>query len=102
MTQSPLCQMYPGVDWPKLFTKLGDLQRLDYDWSRQVSAIRTPVLIVFADADAFRPAHIVEFFQLLGGGKRDAGLDGSARAQSMSSPSSRDSRITISSLRLGL
>lgn len=79
MTQSPLYQMYPGVDWPKLFTKLGDLQRLDYDWSRQVSAIRTPVLIVFADADAFRPAHIVEFFQLLGGGKSDAGLDGSAR-----------------------
>jgi pimeloyl-ACP methyl ester carboxylesterase len=79
MKQSPLFQMYPGVDWPKLFAKLGDLQRLNYDWSRQVSTIKAFVLIVFADADAFRPTHIVEFFQLLGGGKRDAGLDGSAR-----------------------
>jgi pimeloyl-ACP methyl ester carboxylesterase len=79
MKQSPLYQLYPGVDWPKLFGKLGDLQRLDYDWSKQVSTIQAPVLIVFADADAIRPAHIVEFFQLLGGGKGDAGLDGSAR-----------------------
>lgn len=79
MKQSPLSQLYPGVDWGKLFAKLGDLQRRDYDWSRHVPAIQAPVLIVFADADAVRPAHIVEFFELLGGGKRDAGLDGSAR-----------------------
>ena len=79
MKQSPLYQLYPGVDWAKLFTKIGELQRLDYDWSTQVSTIQAPVLIVFADADAIRPAHIVEFFLLLGGGKGDAGLDGSAR-----------------------
>jgi len=34
---------------------------------------------VFADADAVRPEHIVEFYKLLGGGQRDAGLDGSQR-----------------------
>jgi hypothetical protein len=34
---------------------------------------------VFADADSIRPAHIVEFFALLGGGLRDAGWDNSAR-----------------------
>jgi pimeloyl-ACP methyl ester carboxylesterase len=36
-----------------------------------------PTLLVFGDADAVRPAHAVEFFELLGGGKRDGGWDGS-------------------------
>ena len=36
-------------------------------------------MILFADADAVRPAHIVDFFALLGGGQKDAGLDGSGR-----------------------
>jgi len=34
---------------------------------------------VFADADAIRPEHMVEFWEALGGGRRDAGLDGSLR-----------------------
>jgi len=34
-------------------------------------------MLVFGDADAVRPAHIVEFFALLGGGKKDGGWDGS-------------------------
>jgi hypothetical protein len=29
-----------------------------------------------ADADAVPPRHIVKFFELLGGGQRDGGLDG--------------------------
>jgi hypothetical protein len=36
-------------------------------------------MLVFADADSIRPAHIVEFFALLGGGLRDANWDGSLR-----------------------
>ena len=36
-------------------------------------------MLVYADADAVRPAHIVEFYALLGGGLRDANWDGSAR-----------------------
>jgi hypothetical protein len=44
-----------------------------------VEAIKSPVMIVFADADAFSLEHIMEFYGLLGGGKRDAGLDGSGR-----------------------
>ncbi len=79
MKQSPLYQLYPDADWAVLFTKLGDLLRLDYDWSKDVAAIKSPVMIVFADADAIRTAHIMEFFALLGGGRRDAGLDGSGR-----------------------
>jgi pimeloyl-ACP methyl ester carboxylesterase len=79
MKQSPLYQLYPNVNWPVLFTKLGDLLRKEYDWSKDVAAIKAPTMIVFADADAVRTAHIIEFFSLLGGGKKDAGLDGSGR-----------------------
>jgi pimeloyl-ACP methyl ester carboxylesterase len=79
MKQSPLSQLYPNVDWARLFGKLVVLLKQDYDWSRQVAAIKAPTMLVFADADAVRPAHIVEFFGLLGGGQRDAGLDGSGR-----------------------
>jgi pimeloyl-ACP methyl ester carboxylesterase len=79
MKQSPLAQMYPDVDFPGLFAKIGDLQRQDYDWSAQVQEMKGPTMLVFADADALRPAHMVEFFGLLGGGKHDAGVDGSRR-----------------------
>lgn len=79
MKQSPLAQLYPNVDWLALFGKIGELQRRDYDWSADVRAIASPTMLVFADADAVQPAHIVEFFGLLGGGQRDAGLDGSGR-----------------------
>jgi hypothetical protein len=34
-------------------------------------------LLVFGDADAVPPAHAVQFFELLGGGKKDGGWDGS-------------------------
>ena len=36
-------------------------------------------MLVFADADSVRPAHIVESYGLLGGGLRDANWDGSLR-----------------------
>lgn len=79
MKQSSVYKLYPNVNWAVLFTKLGDLLRKDYDWSKQVAAIKAPTMIVFADADAVRPAHVIEFFGLLGGGQKDAGLDGSGR-----------------------
>lgn len=79
MDQSPLSKLYPDTDWAALFTKLGELLRRDYDWSKDVAAIKSPMMIVFADADAVRTAHIMEFFALLGGGQRDAGLDGTLR-----------------------
>jgi hypothetical protein len=34
-----------------------------------------PVMIVAGDADGLPPSHAVEFFGLLGGGKRDANWD---------------------------
>jgi pimeloyl-ACP methyl ester carboxylesterase len=80
MSQSPLSKMYPNVNWEVLFGKLGEMLRKDYDWSDGVKAIQSPTMLVFADADAFWLQHIVEFYSLLGGGQRDAGLDGSLRS----------------------
>ena len=82
MKQTPMYQRYASIaakpkDWPVLLTKLGELLRQDYDWSNEVAAIKAPTLIVVGDADSVRTAHAVEFFELLGGGKVDAGWDGS-------------------------
>lgn len=77
--QSPMAELYPHIDWVKLFTKMGELTSRDYDWSEDVANLETPTMLVFADADAQTPEHIVKFWRLLGGGQRDAGLDGSQR-----------------------
>jgi pimeloyl-ACP methyl ester carboxylesterase len=87
MKQSPIYQTYASVaprpqDWELLLTKLQHLVSKEYDWTSQAQAIKAPTLLVFGDADAVRPAHVVEFFNLLGGGKRDAGWDGSAMPDS--------------------
>ena len=79
LLNSPLAERFPAVDFARLFAKIGELQRRDYNWSAEVARIAAPVQLVFADADAVAPAHIVEFFALLGGGQHDAGLDGSGR-----------------------
>jgi len=79
LERSPLAQMYPRVNWRTLFAKIGEMERAKYDWSADVAKLSMPVLLVFADADSITPAHMIEFWQLLGGGLRDAGLDGSLR-----------------------
>jgi len=76
---SPLGQAYPDVDWTNLFRKVGDLTKRPFDWSADVAKIKVRTLLVFADADFMRPEHMVEFWKALGGGQRDAGLDGSLR-----------------------
>jgi pimeloyl-ACP methyl ester carboxylesterase len=68
----------PGA-FPALMDKIGELQRLPYDWSAEVSGLRPDTLLAFADADSIPVAHMAEFYALLGGGIRDAGWDGSAR-----------------------
>jgi pimeloyl-ACP methyl ester carboxylesterase len=57
--------------------KMGHLLRKDYDWSKDVAAIRAPTMLIFGDADSVPPGHVVESFELLGGGKKDGGWDGS-------------------------
>ena len=85
MKQSPIYQAYSRVaprveDWPVLVGKMGELLRLDYDWSADIAKITAQAMLVYADADAVHPAHIVDFYALLGGGLRDANWDGSARS----------------------
>src|SRR6266566_9820097 len=82
MKQTPMYQLYASIapkpeDWPVLLTKLGELLRQDYDWSKDVAAIKAPTLLVLVVDDTVRTAHAVAFFELLGGGKVDAGWDGS-------------------------
>jgi pimeloyl-ACP methyl ester carboxylesterase len=82
MKQTPMYQQYASIapkpeDWPVLLTKLGELLRQDYDWSKEVVAIKASTLIVVGDADSVRTSHAVAFFELFGGGKVDAGWDGS-------------------------
>jgi pimeloyl-ACP methyl ester carboxylesterase len=82
LKQTPMYKVYERIaprveDWPVLMTKLGEMLRRDYDWSHEVATMRSPALLVFGDSDSVRTSHAVEFFELLGGGKRDGGWDGS-------------------------
>ncbi len=79
---SPMQQAHAAVaprpeDWPTLAGKMGRLLGQDYDWSAAVRALAMPTMIVVGDNDSVRPEHAVKFFELLGGGQRDAGWDGS-------------------------
>lgn len=76
---SPLGQSYPEVDWTNLFRKVGELTRRPFDWSADVARVQARTLLVYADADCVRPEHIVDFWKVLGGGQRDAGIDGALR-----------------------
>jgi pimeloyl-ACP methyl ester carboxylesterase len=83
MQQSPFYASYAKVaprpqDWVQHVSEVGELLRQDYDWSAGIADITADVLLVFADTDSVRPAHIVEFFGLLGGGLADPGWDGTA------------------------
>jgi pimeloyl-ACP methyl ester carboxylesterase len=78
MKSTPMYQSYVAVaprpgDFPRLLDRMGELMRTPYDWSADVKTLRMPVMLVYADGDMYRPEHIVEFYQLLGGGLRDAG-----------------------------
>src|SRR4051812_40343365 len=84
MKQSPLYEQYarlaPRVeDWPVLIGKISEALKVDFDWGAEIERITAKTLLVYADADSVRPAHIVEFFALLGGGLRDAGWDSAAQ-----------------------
>jgi len=87
MKQTPMYQLYASLaprpeDWSRLLSKIGDAMKQDFDFSRDIAGITAPTLVVAGDADIFPPAHAVELFGLLGGGKRDGGWDGSGRPKS--------------------
>ena len=60
-------------DFPKLLDRMGAYMRKPYDWSADVKKLTMPVMLIYGDSDMFRPEHEVKFYQLLGGGLKDAG-----------------------------
>lgn len=78
MKGTPMYQSYVKVapdpaEFPRLLDAMGALMRKPYDWSADVAKLTMPVMLVFGDSDMYRPEHVVKFYQLLGGGQRDAG-----------------------------
>ena len=78
MKETPMYKSYVAVapnpkDFPRLLDRMGEFMRRPYDWSEDVKKLSIPVMLVYGDADMVRPEHIVQFYQLLGGGLKDAG-----------------------------
>ncbi|TGQ47949.1 MULTISPECIES: alpha/beta hydrolase [unclassified Mesorhizobium] len=78
MKDTPMYKSYMAVaprpqDFPKLLDQLGAHMRKDYDYSADVAKLKMPVMLVFGDSDMYRPEHEIKFFQMLGGGLKDAG-----------------------------
>jgi len=78
MKPTPMYQSYVTVaprpeDFPRLLDRMGELMRTPYDWTEDVKKLRGPVMLVYGDSDMIRLEHIMRFYQLLGGGQRDAG-----------------------------
>jgi pimeloyl-ACP methyl ester carboxylesterase len=82
LAQTPLFDNYKAVaprveDFPEFVVRMGQAIRTPYDWSDQVKGLKPTTLLVYGDSDMFGLDHIMRFYQLLGGGLRDAGWDGS-------------------------
>ncbi len=78
MRETPMYKSYAAVapkpeEFPRLLDAIGAQMRQKYDWSAEVAKLKMPVMIVFGDADMVRPEHEIKFYQLLGGGLKDAG-----------------------------
>jgi pimeloyl-ACP methyl ester carboxylesterase len=78
MKETPMYISYKAVapkpdDFPRLLDRMGEYMRNPYDWSEDVKKLQMPVMIVFGDADMYRPEHVMSFYKLLGGGLKDAG-----------------------------
>jgi pimeloyl-ACP methyl ester carboxylesterase len=85
MKQTPMYQLYDSIaprkeDWKRLLGKIGDVMKIDYDWSEGIRKIKAHTLVIAADGDIFPPSHAVDLYELLGGGLRDSGWDGSLRS----------------------
>jgi pimeloyl-ACP methyl ester carboxylesterase len=78
MAETPMYKSYKAVapkvdDFPRLLDAMGDFMRQKYDWSADVAKLKMPVMLTFGDGDMIRPEHEMKFYQLLGGGLKDAG-----------------------------
>jgi len=78
LKETPMYKSYLAIaphpeDFPKLLDQMGAWMRKSYDWSADVKKLTMPVQLIYGDSDMIRPEHMVKFYQLLGGGLKDAG-----------------------------
>ncbi|TGG94942.1 alpha/beta hydrolase [Natronospirillum operosum] len=78
MQGTPMYESYMELapnpeDFPRLLDRMGELMDRPFDWSEDIRRLGMPVMLIYGDSDMQRPEHIVEFYQLLGGGLQDAG-----------------------------
>jgi pimeloyl-ACP methyl ester carboxylesterase len=86
MKDTPMYKSYAAIapkidEFPRLLDAIGDYMRQKYDWSSEIGSLKMPVMLVYGDGDMFRPEHEIQFYQLLGGGKQDAGWAREALSQ---------------------
>ena len=78
MKDTPMYKSYVAVapspsDFLKRLDAMGDMMKKTFDWSADVPKLTMPVMLVYGDSDMYRPEHELKFYQLLGGGLKDAG-----------------------------
>jgi pimeloyl-ACP methyl ester carboxylesterase len=80
MKETPMYKTYMQLapkpeEFPRLLDTLGAFMRGKYDWSKEIAAakLKMPIMLVYGDADMFKPEHEIAFYKLLGGGLQDAG-----------------------------
>jgi len=78
MKETPMYKSYVAIapkpeEFPKLLDRMGELMRANYDWSEDVKKLQMPVMLIYGDSDMIRLDHVVSFYNLLGGGLKDAG-----------------------------
>src|SRR5438093_13117305 len=78
MKETPMYKSYVAIaphpgEFPKLLDAMGAYMRKSYDWSVDVKKLTMPVILIYGDSDMIRLEHAVKFYQLLGGGLKDAG-----------------------------
>ena len=78
MKETPMYKTYASTaprpqDFPRLLDRMGEYMRKPYNWSADVKTLKMPTMLIYGDSDMVRPEHIVRFYQLLGGGLKDAG-----------------------------
>jgi pimeloyl-ACP methyl ester carboxylesterase len=78
MKETPMYKSYVAVaphpeEFPKLLDALGGFMRQNRDYAADVAKLKMPVMLVYGDSDMYKPEHEIKFYQMLGGGLKDAG-----------------------------
>jgi pimeloyl-ACP methyl ester carboxylesterase len=78
MKETPMYKSYAAIapdpsEFPRLLDAMGELMRTPFDWREDAKKLSMPTMLVYGDSDMIRLDKVVELYNLLGGGLRDAG-----------------------------